>query len=139
MVPTLWSGDTVTVHRRCLADMLPGEVVLFVQNQYFVAHRVMRRIVIRNDVLIVTRGDAQAHDDPPVRAEELLGVVTEVHRGGASRPLRRERSRAGCGVAWLVRHSPFVRSFVDRVNARLRRAQRARSVGAARAPARGHA
>jgi hypothetical protein len=139
MAPTLLSGDTVTVHRRRLADVLPGEVVVFARNRYFVAHRVVRRLAFANDMVVVTRGDAQSHDDPPVAPEEFLGVVTAVYRAGVNRPLRREPSPMARWIAWMVRHSSFVRSFLDRLNAAVRRTQGTSPGRAPAAPARSRA
>jgi hypothetical protein len=47
--------------------------------------------------VLVTRGDAQAHEDPPVDAAEFLGVVKAVCRAGTSRPLGSEQSKLARG------------------------------------------
>lgn len=75
MTPALRSGDMVSVHRANLADVLPGEVVVFIRKGHLVAHRVVRRAVSDNGVVVVTRGDSCRHDDLPVSQDDFLGVV----------------------------------------------------------------
>jgi len=120
MMPALWSGDTVSVHRASFDDVAPGEVVVFARNRYLVAHRVVRRIANRHGALLVTRGDAQPDDDAPLDVADFLGVVKSVRRGGASRRLVREPSHLARGVAWVVRRSLVARSLLNRLNVRLR-------------------
>jgi signal peptidase I len=134
MLPALWSGDTVSIHPVKLADVVAGQVVVFARNRHFVCHRVVRCIANGNHVRLVTRGDAQPEDDPPVEPEEFLGVVKAVHRAGAERSLHCERPLAAHGMAWLVRHSSGVRRLLDRLNAvRLRERLPAQPMAAARA------
>jgi signal peptidase I len=120
MMPALWSGDSVSVHRANFDDVAPGEVVVFERNRYLVAHRVVRRIANPHGVLLVTRGDAQPDDDAPLDAAEFLGVVKSVRRGGASRALVREPSHLARSVAWVVRRSLLARSLLNRLNLHLR-------------------
>ena len=134
MLPALWSGDTVSVHPAKVADVVPGQVVVFARNRHFVCHRVVRRIANGDDVRLVTRGDAQPEDDPPVEPEEFLGVVRAVHRADAESSLHGERPLAARGIAWLVRHSSGVRRLLDWRNAvRLRERLPARPMAATRA------
>jgi hypothetical protein len=121
MLPTLWSGDCVSVRAAVLADLRPGDVAVFVRNRHLVVHRVIRRTEGAGTWTVVTRGDAQCHDDPPIEESELLGVAEAVHRFGKRRPLRRRMPAFARGVAWSVRRSPRVRSLLDRGNAVARR------------------
>ena len=121
MLPALWSGDCISVRPAVLADVRPGDVAVFVRNRHLVVHRVVRRSEGAGAGTVVTRGDAQRHDDPPIEEFELLGVAEAVHRFGKQRPLRRRMPAIARGVAWLVRHSPRVRSLLDRGNAVARR------------------
>ena len=116
MLPALWSGESVAVRPVEFADVRPGDLAVFVRTGHLVVHRVVRRTVGATGVVIVTRGDAQRHDDPPVDASELLGVVTAVHRFGASRPVRRRLPVLARGVAWTIQRSSRVRFVLDRLN-----------------------
>jgi signal peptidase I len=117
MLPTLWSGDSVSVRPATLADVRPGDIAVFLRNRHLVAHRVVRREVGRTGVSIVTRGDAQRMDDPPIQACEMLGVVSAVHRWGGDWPVRRRSPALARGLAWMIQRSPAVRSMLDRINA----------------------
>ena len=119
MLPALRSGDSVCVHRAHLADIHPGQVVVFARNGHFVAHRVVRRLSGSDGFGVVTRGDAQPYDDSPLDATELLGVVTAFHRFGAHHALRRRPSLLARGVAWTIQRSPLIRSSLDRLNSAL--------------------
>ena len=104
------------------SDIRPGDLAVFVRNRQFIVHRVVRRTVGARGVAIVTRGDAELHDDPPFDATELLGVVATVHRFGASRPVRRRLPMLARGVAWIIQRSSWVRSVLTRLNSvRIRR------------------
>ena len=121
MLPALWSGDSVSVHHASLADVRPGEVVVFARNGHLVTHRVVSRTSGADGVVIVTRGDAQRADDTPVGASEMLGVVTGFHRFGADRPMRRQPPLMARSLAWMIQRSPAIRSFLDRLRSRLPR------------------
>jgi hypothetical protein len=117
MLPALWSGDRVSVVPAAFADIRPGDVAVFVRNRHFVVHRVVRRFMAADGPVIITRGDAQRRDDPPVNASELLGVVAAVNRLGTLRPFRRRRTTLARGVGWTVQRSTWVRSLLHRLRA----------------------
>jgi hypothetical protein len=117
MLPAFWSGDTVSVHRASVAGVELGDVVVFARDRCFVAHRVVRRIANGNDIRLVTRGDAQPDDDPPIGPEDFLGVVKTVPRAGTHRPLHRARPLAARAIGWVVQRSSRVRRLLDRLNA----------------------
>jgi signal peptidase I len=85
MVPTILPGDLVSIHRACLNDISPGEIVLFLQMGRLFVHRVVDRKVITaasgpEEQCLITRGDRQRHTDPPVSSTELVGRVVSVER-----------------------------------------------------------
>jgi signal peptidase I len=85
MLPSLWPGDIVEVQRQSVAEILPGEVVLFARQGFLVVHRVVRLIRAEDRTLLVTRGDRITQTDAPVSPEELLGRVTSILRGNCRR------------------------------------------------------
>jgi signal peptidase I len=101
MLPAIRPGDTLSVHVCALADVVPGDIVLFTGRHRLFVHRVTRTHVRCSRPYIVTKGDALAADDPPVRTSDLLGRVTEVRRDPATLAARIRRSGAGrvCGMA----------------------------------------
>jgi hypothetical protein len=101
MFPCLLPGDIVTVERRAIEDFRAGDIAKYLRDGRLMVHRV---IELREGKLI-TRGDAAIENDAPVRAEEIVGKVVSVARGGkrfepTTAPSRRER-----GLAKLARHS----------------------------------
>ena len=85
MVPSILPGDLVSIHRACLNDISPGEVVLFLQRGRLFVHRVVDRKVAATsggsvEPCLVTRGDRLRHDDSPVSSPELLGRVVSIER-----------------------------------------------------------
>jgi len=78
MLPLAWPGDIVTVRRCELADLLPGQIVLFGQKEKLTLHRVTQ---VKDDYLIA-RGDSLPCCDPPVRASEIVGQAASIIRNG---------------------------------------------------------
>jgi len=114
MLPSVWSGDVLTIRRRSPAELLPGRIVLCYRNGAFVAHRLVGK---RGDDLI-TRGDSHAFADIPFSSDEVLGEVVSIRRGSRSVRL---------SPAWWHRAGSWVaaRSEVcTRMLLRLRRLQR---------------
>jgi len=116
MLPALWPGESVAVRPIEFSAIRTGDLAVFVRNRHLVVHRVVRRIVGATGIGIITRGDAQFHDDPPFGESELLGVVATVHRFGASRCVPRRLPLLARGVAWTIQRSARARSVLNRLN-----------------------
>lgn len=85
MVPSILPGDLVSIRRACLQDIIPGEVILFLQNGRLFVHRVVdRKINVSTDcadeTFLITRGDRLRRNDPPVSSRELLGRLVSIER-----------------------------------------------------------
>jgi signal peptidase I len=78
MLPAIRTGDVLVVHRREIQDVKPGEVAFFSCYDGVAAHRV----VSKSEEHLITQGDANPSPDPSVTAENLLGVVVSIERGG---------------------------------------------------------
>ena len=111
MLPSVWPGDTLTVRRRSVAELLPGQIVLCYRNQGFVAHR----LVAKSGDSLITRGDALPYEDHPFRDQEVLGEVVSILRQGRS--VDPSPTWWYCAAAWILRHS----EICTRVVLRLRR------------------
>lgn len=77
MLPAIRPGDILEVRERRAAGVRAGSVVLFERDGRLFAHRVVRREGVR----LVTRGDALEHEDAAIGDAELLGEIVGVERG----------------------------------------------------------
>jgi len=114
MLPAVWPGDILTVRRRAITDLLPGQIVLCYRNQGFIAHR----LVIKRGDCIITRGDALSHEDCPFQNDEVLGEVISILRNG--RPVAASQAWWHSAGSWILRHS----ELCTRMLLRLRRLAR---------------
>lgn len=103
MLPILRPGDRLTVQSADLAIVRPGQIVQFSLWGRLVCHRVIRHCGSH----LMTQGDIVPSPDPPVTAENLLGVVVSIERHGRSfvPPLR--PGLASRFTAAVLRHSLF--------------------------------
>jgi signal peptidase len=101
MMPAVWPGDVLHVHRSGLAELHPGQIVLYRRDGRLTAHRIVR---IDGDRLI-TRGDALQYEDPPISAADVVGrVIYMVRNGRLIYPRQSFRLRVGSAI---LRRSVF--------------------------------
>ena len=81
MLPCLWPGDVLAVRHQELAEIQPGQVVVFQRDAKLVVHRVIRQLHREGSTVLITRGYRRWRPDAPVTADELLGRVEAVERG----------------------------------------------------------
>lgn len=81
MLPVLWPGDILSVHRHNPTEVKAGDVVVFRNGRRLVTHRVIHRTPYQKSIQWVTRGDRLKYDDAPVSSHELLGRVVSIQRG----------------------------------------------------------
>ena len=75
MAPTLRRGDLV-IRRSPNGDPREGKIILYKnQGGTTIIHRVLETRREGHDTLFVTKGDASPNMDPPVKKEEILGVL----------------------------------------------------------------
>jgi signal peptidase I len=121
MLPSIYPGDILTVHRTEIARVVPGDIVLYTREDRLYAHRIVEKICDREGILLLTRGDTLAENDPPVSAAELLGRVASIVRGPFRIAPGREPSAYGRVVAGLVRRSTWFAALVLRLHGLRRR------------------
>lgn len=122
MLPSVWPGDILSIHRVAHADLTMGELVLFAREDGFVVHRV----VTKSGDSLITRGDSLDSNDPPVSQNQVLGRVVDIRRcgfrvsplGGMAR-----KQRLLCFL--FMRCHPF-RAFLLRLSGLLQRLSHAR-------------
>ena len=101
MEPLLHGGDAILAapsHDR----PRPGELLVFRQQDYMVAHRYLGRARTPDGApCLRTRGDARNELDPPVDADRVVARVRAIRRGGVWRSLDGPGARIhGRLVAW---------------------------------------
>jgi hypothetical protein len=116
MLCSIWPGDILEVHRRSMAEISPGDVVLFARNGGFAAHRVVQKVEGPERTFLITRGDALRTPDSPVSPEELLGRVTAVLRGG--RQLEPRLTSWNRVASWVLSRSDLCTRLVLLLNRR---------------------
>lgn len=83
MHPTIRDGEVLLVEPVVCADVHRGDVVLYRTGERVIAHRVVR--VEGGESIgysFTLRGDACRSSDEPVSAEQVLGRVVAIERGG---------------------------------------------------------
>ncbi|HMD30963.1 MAG TPA: S24/S26 family peptidase [Candidatus Acidoferrales bacterium] len=106
MLPSLFPGDVLTFRRCAPAEIVVGDIVLFMREGRCFVHRVEERMALGGDSRIRTRGDALPSCDAPVGETEVMGRLSLVERKG----WRLQPPRLGpvrSLLAGVVRHSPW--------------------------------
>lgn len=80
MLPSIKPADSLHVRTVEIEQVAVGDVVLFARDGRLFAHRVVQADA--NARVVLTRGDAHSHLDPPVAAAMLLGRVEGLLRDG---------------------------------------------------------
>ena len=105
MLPSMWPGDTLMVHRVSPDQVHVGDVVLVGRDGRLCAHRVVSRSEDTETLRWVTQGDAMAGPDPPVNESELLGRISYLMRAGRLIAVRAELSAVERLTAKIVARS----------------------------------
>jgi len=74
MTPTIRAGSRVLIRRAGLDEVRRGEIVLIGSERGVRLHRLVDVRHGSEGAWLVTRGDNDMDNDPPVRASQLLGV-----------------------------------------------------------------
>ena len=100
MLPSIWPGDVLVIQKRELKQVTAGETAVFFPGGRLTAHRV----VSHHCTFLVTQGDSVPQPDALVTAENLVGVVVSIERGGKLfAPALRPGLVARCTAAVLRR------------------------------------
>jgi hypothetical protein len=105
MLPSLWPGDLLLIHRQEFGRISTGDIVLFAREGRLFAHRVISSAGERGGEQLVTRGDALRVPEPPVTSAELLGRVCLILRAGKWTAPRAGLSPGGILLAAFVKRS----------------------------------
>lgn len=82
MYPALRQGDTIRVEPTSIQGLRIGDIALFHRGGQLICHRIVKKHQTNGKVFIVTKGEIGSCRDEPVPAEDILGKVVEVKKGG---------------------------------------------------------
>jgi signal peptidase I len=105
MVPAIGPGDLVWVERASMAEVSPGEIVVFARKGRLTVHRLMVKSDSQGDPLLVTRGDRMWRDDALVSGPELIGRVTQIERNHSGIPAPPRLNLTQQVICRLLRYS----------------------------------
>ena len=84
MHPTIKDGETITVEPVAPSDLKRGDIVLYRFDKGVIAHRLARIDKNEDTPLFILRADAPGAPEEQVAAQQVLGKVVSVQRGGRS-------------------------------------------------------
>jgi Peptidase S24-like len=128
MVPSVWPGEVLLVRRQQIREIFPGDIVLFLRNGTFSAHRVVCRTDDQEITRLITRGDALRAQDSAITPAELLGKVCFIYRAGQWIAPPTRLSFSVRLMAGLVAHSGRAGTVLVRLHATWRRLRRKQEV-----------
>jgi hypothetical protein len=117
MLPSIWPGDRLTIESANLEQVVPGDIVVILQESRFIIHRFVRMEEHSDRTTCLTRCDAMPHDDPSRSASTLLGRVTSICRAKRTFSPSRQVSSIARVFAWLFCHWDRFRSVYLRAHA----------------------
>lgn len=117
MLPTVWPGELVTIQSAADDEVVPGDIVLVLRDDRFFVHRLVERRVVQDSILLIMRGDAMPHNDPPAAASQLLGRVTRIRRGNRSLVPNRRVPVFQSAVTWVLCHCDRLRNLMLHLHA----------------------
>jgi signal peptidase len=120
MLPTLWPGDTVLIEQRSIYQLCIGDVVMYERDGRFILHRLMClpgtvSEIFSPNPLLIARGDFVPHDDYPIPADCVLGVLAGVQHGSRCTSIPRRMSLSSRWIAALLRRSSWLLRVLLRI------------------------
>ena len=113
MEPTIPDGTRVRIRASDAAALQVGEVVACVSKGALFAHRIVHfRPRGPGGACVITRGDNLALCDPPTRASEVLGRVTEIESAEGWRPPGPQAELPPAMRRIAVLHHTMIRAFL---------------------------
>ena len=106
MLPAIYPGEELVLHRTRMRDVRVGDVVLFLQKKRWYLERVREVLPGVAQPCLLTQADAGVDRREPVFAEDLLGRVAFVVRDGEETVPSRGDSASQRVMRAAVRHAP---------------------------------
>jgi Peptidase S24-like len=112
MLPSIWSGDVVSIESKSGKEIVPGDIVLVARDGRFFIHR----LIEKHNAIWITRGDSLLQDDAPVAQVQVLGKVALIHRKSGGIVPKPRVSRFGSMLAWILCRWDFFRNVALRIH-----------------------
>ena len=130
MRPSIKDGDILSIKPIAATKIQIGDVILFWQEERIFVHRVVKRR-IENEGMLIVKGDSHLRPDRPVHPDQVLGKVTSIEREGKKTRFDRGVPRLAGALLWGK--APFVGCRIYLLLGRAKRgalwvAQRAKSL-----------
>ncbi|MEW6088943.1 MAG: signal peptidase I [bacterium] len=106
MFPFFDNGTLVQVILCSLEDVHRGDIVIFEDVTDIVCHRVLKRIKLKGELFLKTKGDTSFYFDSPVKQEKVIGKILIFKRMGFNININNPGARSiGLFLSYLL---PFV-------------------------------
>jgi len=80
MRPLIQPGDQVWI-KHGYVNVRRGDVIVFLQEEKMVAHRLLRICKDGSKTMVITKGDNTSYLDSPISAHQVIGRVLKIKRG----------------------------------------------------------
>jgi signal peptidase I len=78
MAPFLRSGDIIKISNA--PEIVIGDIILFFDGQKMVAHRVIKKHIENDKMMLVTKGDACLKLGTPLKVNDIMGKVIAIEK-----------------------------------------------------------
>ena len=82
MFPFLKAGDIGTIKKRSIESLKIGDVIVFKSENSWIAHRLIRKELLKDGYILLAKGDAQKRADKPLSTDDYIGKLTSFNRNG---------------------------------------------------------
>lgn len=97
MAPWIRDGDEIDIGFAQPQEFRRGDLIVYRRAGVFICHRLMRRIPGEGGAWFSLKADVSWQCDPPVAADDCLGVVVALRRSARDLPLNTRVMRL-CGL-----------------------------------------
>lgn len=76
MLPALQPNDLIVIEKKEINELCVGDVIIFFSNQkYFIIHRLIKKMKIGNEILLITKGDNNTYVDKyKINKKNYIGI-----------------------------------------------------------------
>lgn len=108
MRPFLQHGDIAIVDKVPITDLKRGDIIAFKILDKYIAHRLIKKIIEKNNYTLITKGDSCSEFDKPVFASDIIGKVSLIKRNNRIINLMNFRKRCISKLfAWFPKLSYY--------------------------------
>jgi signal peptidase I len=101
MFPFLRKGDILTIDPAPIETIKRGDIVVFENEEKWIAHRVINIRFIDGAIQLTTRGDARISSDPTVNETNYIGFISAFERDLKKNSLLSFRKKIGSKIHLL--------------------------------------